>query len=552
MSNKLIQKSNKQKKSLLIKINHYWHQVLDIVICIYMLLIICILPFYYTNGYVKLGTDKAYLFKNISAILIIPTVVLSILVHMIIFLCNKQQNILERFKSFLKTFSLTDIFVSCFTVVIIISYISSDYRQQALWGADRWGMGMLTQLVLISSYFLISRSWKIRNWLPGLFLPVSAIVFLLGYLNRFGIDLLGMERADNPQFISTIGNINWYCGYMVTVFFGGVYLLWNSGFTKLWQKVLLYLYVGIGFASLVTQGSSSGILTLIGILFVLFCLSVKDGSKMQAYCSIVFTLAMACLVTCGIRLLFPEAITYIEGTTDLLTYSMLPVIISVTAGCMGLWVSRRNRRGSYPVKLFCISAKVIAAVCVALCVGFSVLLIGNTWKPGSIGPFSDFSIFTFSPEWGSKRGVTWTAGIMCFMEQGFWKKLIGIGPDCMSSFIYDKGSDELLTLVRTHFGYTTLLTNAHGEWISVLANLGILGLVSFVGMIISSIVSFLRKGSGNNSTYHSIVGACGLCILAYTINNVFSFQQIMNGTALYIVLGIGEAYIKSFDSKTPK
>ena len=88
-------------------------------------------------------------------------------------------------------------------------------------------MGLIPQLTVVLVYFLISRCWKGHKWILLTVFPVSAAVFLLGYINRFGIYPIEMAYA-NPSFISTIGNMNWYCGYLMCVFFGGVCLLWRS------------------------------------------------------------------------------------------------------------------------------------------------------------------------------------------------------------------------------------------------------------------------------------------------------------------------------------
>ena len=104
----------------------------------------------------------------------------------------------------------------------------------------------------------------------------------------------------------------------------------------------------------------------------------------------------------------------------------------------------------------------------------------------------------------------------------------------MAEYIY-KGLDSgLLDMVRSQFG-NNRLTNAHGEWITILANLGIIGLFGFAGMIVSAIVRFLRT-----RTSRALCMACGLAIFSYTINNIFSFQQIMNISQMFIVLGLGE------------
>ena len=89
----------------------------------------------------------------------------------------------------------------------------------------------------------------------------SGLTALLAYVNRLSIDPLNMNIG-SASFISTVGNINWYCGYLVSVLFAGTALLWQGQEMKRWKQILLMLYVFVGFASLLTQGSDSGILAL--------------------------------------------------------------------------------------------------------------------------------------------------------------------------------------------------------------------------------------------------------------------------------------------------
>lgn len=556
---KLIKSPDQPKQNeILHTVRSILGQISDIAICIYLLLIIAVMPFYSTSGYNQIGTDKNTFFISVSTNmgkLLIPLLLLYLLVHIIILFSEKKQLPKAAHESgsvksfFFHAFSLTDIFALCFGAAAVISYFSSDYREQALWGAERWYMGLFSQLTFLCIYFFLSRLWKKRKWLSGLFLPVSAVVFFLGYLNRFGIYPIEMEGA-TPTFISTIGNINWYCGYMVTVLFGGIYLLWYGTCKKPWQRVLLNLYVGLGFATLVTHGSSSGILALLVILFTLFLLSASDGSRFQAFLEIVFTLAVVCTITYVIRLLFPEAMTYIEATADLFTLSILPVIMLVGAGLLLLYVRHSNHRNKYPASFFRRFAGIVSVTVAAAFVGLIVLIIVNTLRPGSIGPLSELSVFTFSPDWGSKRGATWSAGIMCFLEQNVWKKLVGVGPDCMWPYIFSDGSSELLNLVRESFGYYKL-TNAHNEWLTMLVNVGLIGMVSYAGMIVSAIARYLKISlTGKEKTIHkAIAGACGLSVLAYTINNIVSFQQSMSAVTMFVILGIGEAYATENDKK---
>ena len=127
---------------------------------------------------------------------------------------------------------------------------------------------------------------------------------------------------------------------------------------------------------------------------------------------------------------------------------------------------------------------------------------------------------------------------MCFREQNFLHKLFGVGPDAMSAYMSQDGSEAPRMRLEGWFG-TATLTNGHNEWLTVLADVGILGLVGFAGAMISAMVRFFQKGKQN-----VLLCAIGFCLLAYTVNNLFSFQQTMNGATIYALLGMGAAFAR--------
>lgn len=127
------------------------------------------------------------------------------------------------------------------------------------------------------------------------------------------------------------------------------------------------------------------------------------------------------------------------------------------------------------------------------------------------------------------------AGMQTFLDQNILGKLFGVGPDCMAMHIYNRGSEELKAMLTELFG-SAVLTNAHCEWLTMLVNTGIVGAAGYIGMIVSAIVRFIKERDGD-----AVVFACGLGLLAFTVNNIFSFQQAMNTTTMFLVLGVGEA-----------
>ena len=513
----------------------------DIVISVYMCVVLVVLPLY-NKGYAQIGTEKENFFRKTMTYggkVLLPLFILWAAFRLITAIRAKELPGIRKLPGRLwRNLSSTDKFAALYGIAVVLSYLFTNYREEALWGTASWRMGMWTQLGAVIVYFMISRMWQWKSWIPVLVLPVSAVVFSLGYVNkfcRFPID----PQFVNTSFISTIGNINWYCGYLVTILFGGVYLLWRMEPEMTWKKLLLMAYVTIGFASLATQGSSSGIVTFAVVMFVLFGMSVRDSGRMEVFWQEMTMFSGACLLTFILRKanVFSQELV-MEGMTDLLTFSMVTILMTILSGTILCLIHRARLKRSYPEKLLHrIYCGIAIAVPVMILLVLLLTLI-NTVTGGALTPgITDPEVtkwLTFNVSWGSARGGTWAAGARCFWEADLLHKIFGVGPDCLYAFLSNEGSVGLQTMVNDRFGGSRL-TNAHNEWLTILVDIGVLGIISYAGMMITAIRNFLRAGENK-----MLVGACGICVLAYTVNNMFSFQQVMNISTVFVIMGIGE------------
>ncbi len=518
--------------------------LLDVLVSLYMVALIVILPLYSAeSGYRRIGTEKCLFFRSVSVNAC--KIILPLAVICLFCLAVRRFRIKSRDRIFRPYLSVTDLSALVYLAAVVGSYLHTSFREETSWGDTfygtySWYLGLLTQLLFLAVYLMVSRLWKRRDWLIALWIPVLFIVSLLGYLNRFGIYPLQMQ-ASGPQYISTIGNINWYCGYLVTVLSGFAYYLWQGEQLprKRWVRSLLYVCLGVEFGTLVTQGSSSGIVALLILLGVFYLFSMKDGEKLQRFWAGCILLFAVCVITLGIRLIWPEAITYSETTTDLLTMTPLPVLmLGVSLLCWYL-VRRSCRAMRFRAKIWTALGITAWAAAGAAAAGYVILLVLNTLHPGSIGSLSQLKAFTFDASWGSNRGITWTAGLTCFLDQDLTGKLLGVGPDAMGIYIHSGANPALKQLVEDYFG-NLMLTNAHNEWLTVLINEGLLGAAGYIALMVTAIRRYLKAGKAD-----PLAGAAGMGILAYTVNNVFSFQQVMSTSAVFLILGIGEACLRS-------
>lgn len=493
----------------------------------YVFAILAIMPLYFTDGYAKIGTNKYEFFETVAGL---GTIAFAVLLTLWIVL----RVILK--KSWKPHITWLDIVMACYGLCVGISYIFSAYKGQTpygdVWnGANGWYMGAKTQLLFVGSYFVISRGLlrvKYKKLVVLSALPVSFTAFLLGFLNRFEVRPIEMKAA-NPSFISTIGNMNWYCGYLVIILFTVVGYVWA---TKNIPKWFMVPYLLVGFGTLVTQGSVSGLVVLAVLLFVLFLMSLPDVRDMRIFAILLILLGVATTVTYVIRLLFPKAMSFTDAIIDLFTGSIFAVFIFVI-GCILYFLTRGRDKSPLWTPIL---AKVLEGAAILSFAMYVILLVTNTLHPGIIGPLSENQLFTFDSDYGSNRGATWMAAWGVFWEQTPLHKLFGVGPDGMAMYLYTDGSQELLAAVKETFGKSTL-TNAHCEMLNVMVNLGIVGLLAFASVFVCVGMILYRELKKKETSDAVIIALC-FGVMAYIINNLFSFQQAMNGATIYVVLGL--------------
>ena len=473
-------------------------------------------------------------------------------------------------QNFWQSLTGTELFAVCYIAALCISYLLTDYPEFAKMGADGWNMGFWPQILFLFFFLLLKRTLTtgMAKAGIGMMLSASTVVFLLGLLNRYGVNPLHMESS-GPGFISTIGNINWYCGYWSVLFpvCCGIFLFREKvlpGSRSAQQAPVSVLYrvlpvlsgiaVVIGFATGVSQGSDSGLLVLAAMTLILGCFAGKEKEGLRHFIELLLLFCVSLTGLFALQHLFPERNKYQTAGYLFLTGKPWGLIFGVLLLCLYffLFIRKNNCANgrTKTVENHCDNKltgtadrgivwtyrawQILTGLSAAALVLYIGLLTFNTTHPGVIPALDGNALFTFNTSWGSSRGATWSIGIHTFLAQNFGHRLFGVGPDSMAAYLYQSDNSTLLAEVRATFG-DKRLTNAHGEWITVLVNTGLMGLLSFAAMIISAVGTlFSRKQK-------TLAKACGLAVLCYTLHNIFSFEQMMNISQMYLVMGIGMA-----------
>ena len=217
-----------------------------------------------------------------------------------------------------------------------------------------------------------------------------------------------------------------------------------------------------------------------------------------------------------------------DPITYLVAFSPLPLICLFVASLIYILVS-------FAIKGLDLGFlyKYIAGFIGIVFLGYLLVCLINTLFPQATPFLNEFSAFTFDRFWWSTRGGTYTIGFQAFISLPWWRWFVGIGPDCFLTYVYN----NLDKVTMAECFKLQPLANAHNEFLTMLVNTGILGAVSYAGIFISGIKNALK--STNPFIKVILFG-----ILGYIVNNLFSFQQVISTSFVFVLLGILENLLR--------
>ena len=530
------------------------------VVSLYLMIMLGIFPLYYKYQYADMGNTKYKIFLYSSVICVVVFFLCSIFKK--IFLSKDAKNTINKqnIKTIIRSNITTlDAAVILYFVCTTISFLCSSFIEKGFWGSDGWNMGYLSQFLFITIYFLIANGWNYQKWAIRLLLASSAIVFLVAVFHRFDVDILNIygELAVKYKvlFLSTMGQSSWYSSFLCTVFPVGLYLFFISENKKVRRAAGVYSVISM--CSLVTQNTDSAFMALFAVIMVLFYLSYENKKK-QFLETIILVFGSFCFMGICQRI-FTDKVIPLDTMSLFMSQSVI-VWIMLVAAIGGYFVvcyyenkkiaevkkqltsnrkSMADRNGAvseektvnrvaFWLLLGTIGAGVIGTI-------IFIVLNTNGFLLERFSYQSTNNYLLFDTQWGNGRGFSWQFAVASFAEFPFFRKLIGVGPDCFSAYV--ASVPEYLEQMKVFWG-DLVLTNAHNEYLTKMYNLGIIGLLSYVGMLGTAVWTFLKYRKEN-----PFLPAFALCTVSYMVHNIFCYEQVCCTPFFYILLGIGSSLI---------
>lgn len=459
------------------------NEFLGLLCKLYMAALLAALPLYIGEGYWNMGNTKYMLFRNVSFLCLglwLAAGMAGRIWQALRRLCMGRDGKRDAGGGGMAPgFGAMDLAVAAYAIIVVVSAAASDYGKLAWAGYEGWFMGAVSQLLLAGTYFFISRHYDGARW--PLYLGEIALFFvtLFGLLHRLGIDPLGLlvywnsMNWEYSHMLSTLGNINWLCGYYsVALAFLTVHFLQAR---HIWLKVLLYAGTVAAFVLLGVQGSQSGWL----ILAVCVGCSLFLGRKSPAVRRRVYALLAGfffCMPLMGLGMalrgekaaVVPDG--NIFGAAAWYVWPMAGALCLAACLLCGKWKPGKRQAGIVRAVLLGGGAACLAAA----------LLV--------------FLSRGIDDGFGSGRGFLWRIALESFEAGDAKEKLLGAGPDCYAEAVFNRlgaGSD----VWKGEHWETAVFTNAHNEFLSQLCNVGILGTAAYLAIFLAGLGRCLRGSS---------------------------------------------------------
>ncbi len=432
--------------------------------------------------------------------------------------------------------SALDIAVLLYLISLVLSSLVSPFKAELWWGYPGWNMGLASQLLFIFLYFSVSRFFKKEHlrMLVVLSLTASGAVFLIGILQRFGLDIFGLYQGmkSTRDFLSTIGQATFFSSYLSVFLAVSIFLVWHFPWSDALGK-LGRIHLAVSAVCLVVQGSDSAYAALFAVMSMILVFSLDDLGCLRKLLGVLLEILL-CWRLAGLAQLAVGAKA--EDASISVFLSQNPLMWIPVGAVFAAWLllSRRLRLGGNRAVLPGRKLKRIFLLCAA---GAAALLIVyivlNSMRilPVSMRTLNNY--LRFNRRWGHNRGAVWHDTVLSYLALFRADPLRGI---------FGVGADQFYHVVQSFVSDWTravhpglVLTNAHNEWLTAFVNFGVFGGAAYLGIFI---VSAVRNVKNRIRVPYAAAIAC--CAAAYMAHDFFCYQQLASTPLIFAALGLGE------------
>lgn len=512
-----------------------WRRTNSRIVSVFTLLILAGLPIVFQDYYFNILVVKYYYYcAMVIGMAVFTAIATVIYIRRDRLLYGGE--VMKMIRSEVKISALTvvDWAMIAFALSAAISTLQSEYKYESFWGNEGRYCGLFLILLYILCYFLVTRCLEFKKWYADVFLGAGLIVCILGILHFFYLDPLGFKKEISPDdydiFVSTLGNINTYTSYLALPL--GVSAVLFSAEKKTGRKLWYYICLVMALTAMVMGVSDNAYLALFALLGLLPLYLFADRKGIQSYLVIISTFLTIIFAIDKIEAAFGDRVQEISGIFNFFTripgmWAIVLILWGITAGFY-LYNCKAERKGreikATNLYRYIWLAVVICAAAVILFVLYDANIAGNGERYGAVANY-----VILDNEWGTGRGYVWKLALKIYDDFPLSHKLFGYGPDTFGVITVQNFWDEMLSISKQKF------ENVHNEYLQYLITIGIVGLISYVSMLGTSLYHMIRTGLKRPVIMAFVFGVVCYCVQA--VVNI-SVPMVMPLVMLLIAMGI--------------
>ena len=449
------------------------------------------------------------------------------------------------FKNIKRHIRITDIFFGLLIISMIISTVgSNEVMEAAFFGHQGRYQGLECWFVYFFAYIAITRTFKFKIMYLDFAIIAGCFACMWGTVDFFYVDpfrfFVNVSSSQQNMFASSIGNLNTYTNYTIMIFAlaGGLFLI-----EKKFIKSIFY-----GIAAIIScTGSLYGLADNIVLGFFGFFLfapffAIKNRRNLLRYLILIDILLFS-LYLFGIGFILPHNAWQGSFAQDLLNkniifrYLYIPFKILIIIISLILYRIKPNYTLDINNKLNPFDSILpkwvlltyIALVIISFTLVAYILLDVNVFKTNvafwrSIFPSSNQLVF--NDDWGTHRGHNWRIAFTNFTQNFSWfQRLFGFGPDTYQIVSRRTFQEEMVSR------YGEVYDSAHNEYINYLICEGLIGLFSYLGILITSIKNGINKIKNNPYLIAPV-----LAVLAYSIQAVVNIAIPITTPVFFVLM----------------
>jgi O-antigen ligase len=431
-----------------------------------------------------------------------------------------------------------------FWVNTLISTLQSEFLYESVWGNE----GRYTGLFLISIYtvttLLLVFFSEPKRWYLDAFLFTSCIVEILGILDYGGLDLLqfgrfGEQVGEMKIFTSTIGNVNFYTSFLsFGVAVAVVYCVAEKNSRRQFVYTLLTV---IAYTALILGQSDSAYLT-IGCLFALLPFAFFRNRKGVSRVAVQYVLFA--WIMCFLGFLNDVFRTVAADGGILLAvggslgFRILTLLMTGMAVGLYLWQKKEssqkvgNPQDAAMMKRLRLvwGGLVLAAFLIVAFILYDANALGHADRYAALRRY-----VLFNDDWGTERGFAWRVGLTAWWQQPLIHKLFGYGPETFGilTWEYRKASTN---------AYGIIFDSMHNEYLQNLVTMGPVGMLSYLGLIIGSVIVIWKTAkSAEEKTW---LFAAAFAIACYGTQAMVNISMPIVAPVMWVLIGLGLSAVR--------